>query len=52
MGKRFYFGIKKYEFAEISIILPNRTLGSSKMSLNDIFYGMIYLLKTFVIFKL
>ena len=44
--------LKKYKIAEISIILPNRTLGSSKMSLNDIFYGLIYLLKVFVIFKL
>ena len=48
----FILELKKYKIAEISIILPNRTLGSSKMSLNDIFYGLIYLLKVFVIFKL
>ena len=48
----FILELKKYKITEIPIILQNRTLGSSKMSLNDIFYGMIYLLKTFVIFKL
>ena len=48
----FILELKKYKIAEISIILPNRTLGSSKMSLNDIFYGLIYLLKVFVILKL
>ena len=48
----FILELKKYKITEIPIILKNRSLGSSKMSLNDIFYGMIYLLKTFVIFKL
>ena len=48
----FILELKKYKITEIPIILKNRSLGSSKMSLNDIFYGIFYLLKVFVIFKL
>ena len=48
----FILELKKYKIAEIPIILQNRTLGSSKMSLKDIFYGLIYLLKVFIIFKI
>ena len=48
----FILELKKYKITEIPIILHNRTLGSSKMRLNDIFYGLIYLLKVFVMFRL
>ena len=48
----FILEIKKYKIMEIPIILQKRSLGSSKMRLNDIFYGIFYLLKVFVIFKL
>lgn len=43
---------KKYKIAEIPIILPNRTLGSSKMRFADIFYGIFYLFKIFIFHKL
>tara|TARA_B110000971_G_C19997310_1_gene495002 strand:- start:68 stop:769 length:702 start_codon:yes stop_codon:yes gene_type:complete len=48
----FILELKKYKIMEIPIILQKRSLGSSKMRLNDIFYGIFYLLKVFVIFKL
>jgi dolichol-phosphate mannosyltransferase len=48
----FILELKKYKITEIPIILQNRTLGSSKMSLKDIFYGLIYLMKVFIIFKI
>ena len=48
----FILELKKYKITEIPIILQNRTLGSSKMSLKDIFYGVFYLLKVFFIFRL
>ena len=48
----FILEVKKYKIMEIPIILQKRSLGSSKMRLNDIFYGIFYLLKVFVIFKL
>ena len=43
---------KKYKIAEIPIILPNRTLGSSKMRFTDVFYGIFYLFKIFIFHKL
>jgi dolichol-phosphate mannosyltransferase len=43
---------KKYKIAEIPIILPNRTLGSSKMRFADVFYGIFYLFKIFIFHKL
>ena len=48
----FILELKKYKITEIPIILPNRTLGSSKMRLTDIFYGIFYLLKIFLVYKL
>ena len=48
----FILELKKYKITEIPIILQKRTLGSSKMSLRDIFYGLIYLMKVFIIFKI
>ncbi len=48
----FILELKKYKIAEIPIILKKRSLGSSKMSLYDFIYGIFYLLKIFVIFKL
>ena len=48
----FILELKKYKITEIPIILPNRTLGSSKMRFTDIFYGIFYLLKIFLVYKL
>ena len=48
----FILELKKYKITEIPIILHSRVIGSSKMRFKDIFYGLIYLLKTFIIFKL
>lgn len=48
----FILELKKYKITEIPIILPNRTLGSSKMGFTDIFYGIFYLLKIFLVYKL
>jgi dolichol-phosphate mannosyltransferase len=48
----FILDFKKYKITEIPIILKKRSLGSSKMILNDFIYGIFYLLKIFVIFKL
>lgn len=42
---------KKYKISEISIILPNRSLGYSKMRLRDIFSGIFYLLKIFIHYR-
>ena len=47
----FILELKKYKITEIPIILPNRTLGSSKMRFTDIFYGIFYLLKIFLVYK-
>ena len=48
----FILELKKYKITEIPIILQGRVIGSSKMRIKDIFYGLIYLLKIFIIFKL
>lgn len=48
----FILELKKYKITEIPIILQSRVIGSSKMRIKDIFYGLIYLLKIFIIFKL
>ena len=48
----FILELKKYKITEIPIILQGRVIGSSKMRFKDIFYGLIYLLKIFIIFKL
>ena len=48
----FILELKKYKIKEIPIILQSRTFGSSKMSFKDIFHGLFYLLKIFIIFKL
>ena len=48
----FILELKKYKITEIPIILHRRTLGSSKMRFKDIFYGLFYLLKIFIVFKL
>ena len=47
----FILELKKYKIKEIPIILQSRTFGSSKMSFKDIFHGVFYLLKIFIIFK-
>jgi dolichol-phosphate mannosyltransferase len=48
----FILELKKYKITEIPIILHSRVIGSSKMRFKDIFYGLIYLLKIYIIFKL
>ena len=48
----FILELKKYKITEIPITLHSRVIGSSKMRFKDIFYGLIYLLKIYIIFKL
>ena len=42
-----FFLEKKYSIKEIPIVLPARSLGKSKMKINDILYGFFYLIKVF-----
>ena len=42
----FFFLEKKYLIKEISVTLPVRSLGKSKMNFKDIIYGLFYLVKT------
>ena len=44
----FFFLEKKYLIKEISVTLPVRSLGKSKMNLNDIIFGLLYLIKTHI----
>ena len=44
----FHLHKKKYSIKEISVNLPNRKLGSSKMKLQDIIYSLLYLFKYFI----
>ncbi len=44
----FHLNKKKYSIKEISVNLPNRKLGSSKMKLQDIIYSLLYLFKYFI----
>lgn len=39
---------KKYSIKEIPIVLPVRSLGKSKMKINDVLYGFFYLIKVFL----
>ncbi len=39
---------KKYFIKEIAIVLPARSLGKSKMKINDVLYGFFYLIKVFL----
>ena len=39
---------KKYSIKEIPIVLPTRSLGKSKMKINDVLYGFFYLIKVFL----
>ena len=43
---------KKYKIFQVPITLPNRTLGLSKMRLKDIIFGIIYLIKVFMKYKI
>ena len=43
---------KKYKIHEIPIILPNRSLGNSKMKFEDLLMGFYSLIKFFVKYKL
>ena len=48
----FLLELKKYKHYEVPIILPNRTIGASKMEFKDIINGLFYLLLIFVRFRL
>ena len=48
----FLLELKKYKHYEVPIILPNRTIGASKMEFKDIINGLSYLLLIFVRFRL
>ena len=48
----FLLELKKYKLTEISINLPFRTLGSSKMRFRDIVSGVFYLLRIFIHYRL
>ena len=39
---------KKYRIGQISIQLPYRTIGSSKMTIKDIFFSIYYLMVVFL----
>ena len=48
-GKVFIFCIKKkYKISEISISLPNRGIGYSKMTLNHILHSFFELIKLYI----
>ncbi len=44
----FHFNIKKYSIKQISVDLPFRKLGSSKMRFKDIIYSLFYLFSYFI----
>ena len=48
----FLLEIKKYKILEISIKLPNRAIGSSKMRLKDIMFGVLSLIIFFIKYKI
>ena len=48
----FLLEIKKYKILEISIKLPNRAIGSSKMRLKDIMFGVLGLIIFFIKYKM
>ena len=48
----FLLEIKKYKILEISIKLPNRAIGSSKMRLKDIIVGVLSLIIFFIKYKI
>jgi|TARA_B110000259_G_C13907037_1_gene359282 dolichol-phosphate mannosyltransferase len=48
----FLLELKKYQLYEIPIMLPNRTIGASKMRFKDIINGVFYLLVIFIRFRL
>ena len=48
----FLLEIKKYKILEISIKLPNRAIGSSKMRLKDIMFGVLGLIIFFIKYKI
>ena len=48
----FLLEIKKYKILEISIKLPNRAIGSSKMRLKDIMVGVLSLIIFFIKYKI
>lgn len=43
---------RKYKIYEVPITLPNRTLGLSKMRFKDIIFGIIYLIKIFIKYRI
>ncbi len=47
----FILHVNKFKIKEVSIELPARTYGSSKMTFKDIYSSLILLLKTFYLYK-
>ncbi len=47
----FFLHVNKFKISEISIELPARTYGNSKMTFKDIYTSLILLLKTFYLFN-